>query len=151
MKSSPRAPDTVREPQAVRYLLDTNVLSEVIRKEPNEGVLQRLSEIAPRDIVTSVVCVAELRHGAARVPHGALLWRRIAREILNRVDILPFGEEEALRAGDLLAALEAHGEPIGMEDVWIGATALEQRLTVVTRNLKHVRRIPVRISESWWV
>jgi tRNA(fMet)-specific endonuclease VapC len=135
----------------VKYLLDTNVLSEVIRKDPNRGLLQRLDEIAPRDAVTSVVCVAELRHGAARVAHGALLWKRIAREILSRVDILPLGEAEAVRAGDLLATLEAHGEPIGMEDVWIGATALEHRLTVVTRNLKHFRRIPGLVSESWWI
>jgi tRNA(fMet)-specific endonuclease VapC len=135
----------------VRYLLDTNVLSEVIRKYPNRGLLQRLSEVAPRDAVTSVICVAELRHGTARVAHGALLWKRIAREVLSRVDILPLGEAEAIRAGDLLATLEAHGEPIGTEDVWIGATALEHRLTVVTRNLKHFRRIPGLVSESWWI
>lgn len=135
----------------MRYLLDTNVLSEVIRKEPNRGLLRRLDEIAPRDAVTSVVCVAELRHGTARVAHGARLWDRIAREILSRVDILPLGEAEAVRAGDLLATLEAQGEPIGMEDVWIGATALEHRLTVVTRNLKHFRRIHGLVSESWWI
>jgi tRNA(fMet)-specific endonuclease VapC len=134
----------------VRYLLDTNVLSEVIRKDPNRGLLQRLRAVAARDVVTSAVCVAELRHGAARVAHGARLWERIAREILSRVDILPLGEAEALRAGDLLATLEARGEPIGIEDVWIGATALEHRLTVVTRNLKHFRRIPGLVSESWW-
>ena len=135
----------------MRYLLDTNVLSEVIRKEPNQGLLQRLGAISPRDAVTSVVCVAELRHGAARVAHGALLWKRIAREVLSRVDILPLGEAEAVRAGDLLATLEAQGEPIGMEDVWIGATALEHRITVVTRNLKHFRKIPGLVSESWWI
>ncbi len=134
----------------MKYLLDTNVLSEVIRKDPNRGVLQRLNEIAARDVVTSAVCVAELRHGAARVAHGALLWQRIAREILRRVDILPMGEAEAVRAGDLLATLEARGEPIGIEDVWIGATALEHGLRVVTRNLKHFQRIPGLSSESWW-
>ena len=83
----------------MRYLLDTNVLSEVIRKDPNRGLLQRLSEVAPRDAVTSVICVAELRHGAARVAHGALLWKRIAREVLSRIDILSLGEAEAIRAG----------------------------------------------------
>ena len=134
----------------MRYLLDTNVLSEVIRRDPNRGLLQRLGTVARRDAVTSVVCVAELRHGTSRVAHGARLWERITREILSRVDILPLGAAEAVRAGDLLATLEARGEPIGMEDVWIGATALEHRLTVVTRNLKHFRRIPEIVSESWW-
>jgi tRNA(fMet)-specific endonuclease VapC len=100
--------------------------------------------------VTSAVCVAELRHVAARVAHGQLLWQRIAREILSRVEVLPMGEAEAVRAGDLLATLEARGEPIGIEDVWIGATALEHGLRVVTRNLKHFQRIPGLTSESWW-
>ena len=135
----------------MRYLLDTNVLSEVIRKDPNRGLLQRLGTVAQRDAVTSVVCVAELRHGAARVAHGARLWERITSEVLSRVSILPLGEAEAIRAGDLLATLEARGEPIGMEDVWIGATALEHRLTVVTRNLRHFQRIPGLESESWWI
>jgi predicted nucleic acid-binding protein len=134
----------------LRYLLDTNVLSEIIRKDPNRELLQRLNEVAASDVVTSAICVAELRHGAARVAHGARLWERIAREILSRVDILPLGEAEAVRAGDLLASLEAQGKPIGIEDVWIGATALEHGLSVVTRNLKHFRRIPDLRSESWW-
>ncbi len=134
----------------MKYLLDTNALSEVIRKDPNRGLLQRLNEVAARNVVTSVVCVAELRHGTARVVHGASLWDRIVREILSRVEILPLREAEAVRAGDVLAALEARGEPIGMEDVWIGATALENDLTVVTRNLKHFRKIPGLTSESWW-
>ena len=135
----------------MKYLLDTNVLSEVIRKEPNRSLMQRLGEVLPRDVVTSAVCVAELRHGAARVAHGARLWERIASEVLSRVDILPLGETEALRAGDLLAMLEAQGEPIGIEDAWIAATAIEHRLIVVTRNLKQFRRIPDLASESWWI
>lgn len=134
----------------MKYLLDTNVLSEVIRRAPNRGLLQRLNEVAARDIVTSVVCVAELRHGAARVVHGARLWDRIVREVLSRVEIIPLREAEAVRAGDLLATLEGRGEPIGIEDVWIAATALENDLTVVTRNLKHFRKIPGLTSESWW-
>jgi tRNA(fMet)-specific endonuclease VapC len=68
----------------------------------------------------------------------------------RRKHILPFGQAEAIRAGDLLAALEAEGNPIGIEDVWIGATAIEHGLTVVTRNLKHFQRIMGLRSESWW-
>jgi tRNA(fMet)-specific endonuclease VapC len=67
-----------------------------------------------------------------------------------RVRILPFGEAEAVRAGDLLALLESEGVPIGTEDVLIGATALEAGLTVVTRNVKHFDRIPGLTVESWW-
>ena len=80
-----------------------------------------------------------------------MLWERIAREVLSRVRVLPFGEREALRAGDLLADLEAAGQPIGIEDVLIGATALVGSLTVATRNVRHFRRLPGLVVESWWL
>lgn len=132
------------------YLLDTNVLSEVIKKRPEPSVLARLREVAPGSVFTSVVCVTELRYGARRRPGAEVLWERIAREVLGRVRVLPFGEREALRAGDLLADLEAAGLPIGIEDVLIGATALVGSLTVATRNVRHFRRVPGLAVESWW-
>ena len=132
------------------YLLDTNVLSEVIKKRPEPSVLARLREVAPASVFTSAVCVAELRYGARRRPGGDALWERIAREVLSRVRVLPVGEREALRAGDLLADLEAAGQPIGIEDVLIGATALAGSLTVATRNVRHFRRLPGLAVESWW-
>jgi tRNA(fMet)-specific endonuclease VapC len=132
------------------YLLDTNVVSEVIKKRPEPNVLARLRQVAPGSLFTSVVCVTELRYGARRRPGADLLWERIAREVLSRVRVLPFGEREALRAGDLLADLEAAGRPIGIEDVLIGATALTGSLTVATRNVRHFRRLPGLAVESWW-
>ena len=132
------------------YLLDTNVLSEVIKKRPEPSVLARLREVAPGSAFTSVVCVTELRYGARRRPGAQVLWERIAREVLSRVRVLPFGEPEALRAGDLLADLEAAGQPIGIEDVLIGATALVGSLTVSTRNVRHFRRLLGLAVECWW-
>ena len=132
------------------YLLDTNVLSEVIRKRPEPRVVERLRDVPAGSIFTSVVCVTELRYGARRRPEGDVLWERIAREVLSRVRVLPFGDAEALRAGDLLAALESAGQPIGIEDVLIGATALVGSLTVATRNVRHFRRLPGLAVESWW-
>jgi tRNA(fMet)-specific endonuclease VapC len=70
--------------------------------------------------------------------------------VLSRVGILPLGEREALRAGDLLADLEAAGQPIGIEDVLIGATSLVGSLTVATRNVRHFRRLRGLVVESWW-
>lgn len=132
------------------YLLDTNVLSEVIKKRPEPSVMARLREIAPGSVFTSAVCVTELRYGARRRPGAEALWEKIAREVLGRVRVLPLGEKEALKAGDLLADLEAAGQPIGIEDVLIGATALVGSLTVATRNVRHFRRVPGLAFESWW-
>jgi tRNA(fMet)-specific endonuclease VapC len=132
------------------FLLDTNVLSEVIRKRPDPGVMARLGSVPGEDLFTATICVTELRYGAARHPRGASIWERIEAEILPRLRVLPLAMDEALRAGDLLANLADRGEPIGLEDVLIAATALENGLTVVTRNLKHFARIPGLSSASWW-
>jgi predicted nucleic acid-binding protein len=132
------------------YLLDTNVLSELLKKRPNTAVLERLGQISREALVTSSVCVFELRYGVARRPDGGALWSRIAGEVLPRVRILSLGWEEAERAGDLLAKLHSRGEPIGLEDVLIGATALAHDLVVATRNVKHFNRIDDLVVESWW-
>ncbi len=132
------------------YLLDTNVLSELLRKRPAPMVLERLKKVPSEELLTSVVCLTELRFGAARVASGGKLWRRIANEVLPRVRALPFGEREAILAGNVLADLESRGERIGVEDVLIGTTALANGLTVVTRNLQHFLRIEGLKSESWW-
>jgi len=132
------------------YLLDTNVLSEILKKRPEPGVLERLKTAPARSLATSSVCVTELRFGAARHPQGTRLWERIARDVLPRIRILPFSEAEAIHAGDLLAVLESSDKRIGIEDVLIGATAIKENLIVVTRNTRHFRRIPGLTVESWW-
>jgi tRNA(fMet)-specific endonuclease VapC len=66
------------------------------------------------------------------------------------VKILPLGEDEASRAGEILADLELRGTPVGIEDVMIGATALVGGLVVVTRNVKHLGRIRGLLVENWW-
>lgn len=113
-------------------------------------LLARIRAEAASDLTTSAVCVMELRFGAARHPRGAALWERLEREVLSRVQVVPVSESVAVRAGDLLAHLAAGGEPIGVEDVLIGATALDHRLRLVTRNIRHFRRIPGLLVESWW-
>lgn len=91
----------------------------------------------------------ELRHGAVRRRNHGTLWRRIEREILERVEILGIGTEEAMVAGDVLAHLWSVGRSIDVEDVLIGATALSRGLTVVTNNVAHFRRIPDLSVEDW--
>lgn len=132
------------------YLLDTNVLSEILKKRPSQEVLARL-RATPRDaLATSAVCVVELRSGAVRRDDGLALWRRISREVLPTVRVLPLGPAEAIQAGDLLARLTSRGEPVGIEDVLIAATALANGLTAVTRNLRHFSRFEGLAVESWW-
>jgi len=92
----------------------------------------------------------ELRYGTARHPQGQALWERISQEVLPRVRVLPLATAEAKKAGDLIAFLEARGKPIELEDILIGATALVNGLTAVTRNVRHFDRIEGLNVESWW-
>ena len=133
-----------------KYLLDTNVLSEVVKKRPSATVIGHLREVPQTALHASVVSVMEMRFGAVRSATGSILWERIRRDVLARVKILPLGEDEASRAGEILADLEMRGVPVGIEDVMIGATALVHGLVVVTRNVKHLGRIRGLVVENWW-
>lgn len=115
------------------FLLDTNALSEVLKVKPARSFVRALSKVPRRSLFTSSVCVMELRFGAMRAPRGEERWARIRTELLSAIRIAGFGAGEAQRAGDILAALERRGTPIGIEDVLIAATALHNELTVVTR------------------
>jgi len=132
------------------YLLDTNVLSEVVKKRPLPAVLERLRTAAATSLFTSSVCVMELRFGATRHPNGEALWQRLHREVLSRVKVLALGEPEAVRAGEILAELEARGQRIGIEDVLIAATAMTHGLTLATRNVRHLGRVKGLDARSWW-
>jgi len=133
-----------------KYLLDTNVLSEVVKKRPSATVIGHLREVPQTALHASVVSVMEMRFGAVRSATGSILWERIRRDVLRRVKILPLGEDEASRAGEILADLEMRGVPVGIEDVMIGATALVHGLVVVTRNVKHLGRIRGLVVANWW-
>lgn len=131
------------------YLLDTNALSECLRRQPSARFLERMVAARRNGLATSTICVMELRFGAARHPKGDALWSRIENELLGDLETLPVDEAVAIRAGELMADLERKGTPIGVEDVLIGATALANGLTVVTRNTRHLARLR-GLEVEWW-
>ncbi len=131
------------------YLLDTNILSELMKRHPNHGLVTRLRLIAPDELFTSVICVLELRFGSALRPDFPAFWAKIEREIISRVTVIPFGNEEAIVAGDILSELKKKGRNIGLEDVMIGASAMANKLIVVTANIRHFSRIEGLRVENW--
>ena len=131
------------------YLLDTNILSELIKKRPNPNFLARLGSEKSKTLFTSSICVFELRLGSALRDDFPIFWQRIMAELLSAISILHFGEDEATIAGDILAQLQKTGQKIGIEDIFIAATALANRCTLVTANIKHYSRIPGLSIENW--
>jgi tRNA(fMet)-specific endonuclease VapC len=131
------------------YLLDTNALSELIKKRPRPRFVDRLRRHPADALFTSTICVMELRYGSSRRADRDAFWERIQGEILPRVGILALGLREALLAGDVLAELSLRGKRIAPEDLLIGATALAHGYAVVTDNVRHFARIPNLQLENW--
>jgi tRNA(fMet)-specific endonuclease VapC len=132
------------------YLLDTNVLSEVVKPQPSRKVIDRLRHLQNEELFTSVICLYEMRYGAARSRKKDELWRRLKAEVFPLVQILPLDPAAALLAADLRGQLERRGLPLGWDDLFIGATALVGNLIVVTRNVRHLRRLEPLVVEDWW-
>ena len=131
------------------YLLDTNILSDLIRKRPNRYLLARLRSKPSHVLLTSCICIMELRFGCAPREAFREFWRRIESEIISRVKVLPIGNKEALLAGDVLADLRKTGQVIGIEDVLIAASALANQCTVITANIDHFSRVKGLSVENW--
>ena len=131
------------------YLLDTNILSELIKRHPNSHVLSRLGSKPAHTLFTSSICIMELRFGSALREDFETFWQRIVKEVISRVNIIPIGEKEALATGDILADLRKSGNIIGLEDVLIAASAMTNQYTVVTANTRHFSRIKGLQVENW--
>ena len=131
------------------YLLDTNILSELIKRHPNSHLLSKLGSKPAHSLFTSSICIMELRFGSALREDFETFWQRIVKEIISRVNIIPIGEKEASATGDILADLRKRGNIIGLEDVLIAASAITNLYTVVTADIRHFSRIKGLVVENW--
>lgn len=133
-----------------RYLADTNILSEILKKRPNPQVVERLSLLGPTAIYASEITLMELRFGTALHPEGAALWRKIEASILPLATWLDFNRAASIATADLLATLRRSGSPVGPWDTCLAGTALAHQLIMVTRNTSHFERIPGLNVENWF-
>jgi predicted nucleic acid-binding protein len=133
------------------YLLDTNILSELVKKQPNPHLLQHLQSNPSQSLFTSCICVMELRFSSALREDFESFWQNIETEIISRVKILPLGYDEVLKAGDILADLQKTGKTISIEDVLIASTALIHKFVMVTADTRHFSRINRLVIENWIV
>ena len=131
-------------------LLDTNVLSEVLRKQPSLAVMRALHALRPEQRFASEVTRYELRVGAALRDDAGRLWQRTQQQVLTLVQWLPFDARAAMAAADVGASLRQRGEPVEETDLFIAATALVHGFSVSTRNVRHFERVPGLMVENWF-
>ena len=129
-----------------RYLLDTNIASYVI-KGNIPAVRRRMVQVPMAQLAISAVTEGELRYGAARQPDTASL-RAIVDEFLLRMTILPWDSEAAQYYGQIRAALERGGQPMGNLDMMIAAHTLASGTVLVT-NDQAFARIRELTIEDW--
>lgn len=130
----------------LRYLLDTNAVSQLIRR-PDGQVAQRVAGLEPDSFAINVIVAAELRYGAER--RGSLRLTRQLEAVLSAIDVLPLEEPVDRHYGEIRSELERSGRPIGFNDLLIAAHARALGLTLVTNNVGEFRRVRGLSVEDW--
>lgn len=130
----------------VRYLLDTNVLSDLLRN-PSGRAARRLAVVGEAVICTSIVVACELRYGAARKGSPQLSER--VETLLESLEVLPLDKDSDRRYAEIRSHLDRLGKPIGPNDLLIAAHTLALDLILVTDNVEEFARVPGLSAENW--
>jgi len=128
------------------YMLDTNVVSELARN-PKGAVARRIAEVGPEAVCVSIITAAELRYGCAKKGSPKLLAHIEA--ILGSMQVLALDMPADAEYGRIRAELEAVGQPIGPNDLFIAAHAYALGVVLVTANTGEFSRIRALRVENW--
>ena len=138
----------------MKYLLDTNVVSEWAKPYPNAGVAAWLNEADEDRVFVSVITLAEVRYGIERLPLGGRRRRLnewLEQEVPSRFEgrILIVDNHVADACGRTIARAEAAGRRIESMDALIAATAEIHELTLVTRNVSDFESVLPNVINPW--
>jgi toxin FitB len=134
-------------------VLDTNVVSELMRPSVAAPVRDWLASQPPASLCTTVITVAEIRYGLERLASGQRKDRLIAAadDIFAAFSefVLPFDAHAAARYAVIVADRERAGQPIDGFDAQIAAICLDRGATLATRNVKHFSDTGIEIIDPW--
>jgi predicted nucleic acid-binding protein len=136
------------------WIVDTNVLSELMRVTPEVTVVAWLDRQAPESIWTTSITVFELKFGVALLADGRRKQAlQDALDALLRDDlagrVLDFDSAAAAEAAALAARRQQAGRGIDMRDTQIAAIALARKAGIVTRNLRHFDDLAIEVVDPW--
>ena len=130
----------------MRFMLDTNIISDMIRNPAGKAASAMVRE-GDAAVCTSIVVASELRYGCARKGSAKLLKK--VEDLLAEIPVLPLDVPVDVEYGALRAELEAVGQPIGHNDLFIAAHACVLGTTLVTANIGEFTRIRKLKVENW--
>lgn len=135
-------------------VLDTNVVSELMRKAPEPRVFRWVDAFDASDVFTTAVTAAELMYGVARLPEGSRKERLsvkvnalLAEDFADQ--ILPFDERAAANYADIVASRERSGRPISMADAQTAAICRQWSAGVATRNVADFTDTGIEVVNPW--
>lgn len=138
----------------MNYLLDTCLISELVKKEPNSAVVDWLDEQDEQALFLSVLTLGELQKGISKLPIGTKrdelqVWAE--HDLVERFAgrIIDIDMETALFWGKLQGESEQQGEKLPVMDSLIAATATVHGMIVVTRNVRDLERCRARVHSPW--
>lgn len=130
---------------AFQFLLDTNILSDILRNP--QGIAAQKARRHQNSLCTSIVVAAELRYGSQKKGSPELQSR--IESLLRTIPVLSLDHPCDDSYGRIRVALEAKGQMIGGNDLWIAAHALALGLVLVTANLREFARVPDLSIVNW--
>lgn len=138
----------------MKYLADTNLLSELLKRRPNPGVMRWLLSVDENDIAVSVITLGELQRGASRLRPGdqqTRLQTWIDQYIIPRFSgrFVGVGMDEMLEWGRRYGLFERQGRPRPVLDSLLAVTALTHDLAVVSRNTRDFDEWGVPVINPW--
>lgn len=128
-------------------VLDTDIISNLMRPRPSPALVARLQATKASDHCTTSITMGELSFGAHKAGRPELYER--ARRLLSGARVLDFDLEAAELYGAIRSQLESTGARLADPDLRIAATVLAHEAVLVTGNLKHFSRVPELRAEDW--
>jgi tRNA(fMet)-specific endonuclease VapC len=131
------------------FLLDTDIISHLIKREPSPRLIRRLAMVSPEQHYVSAITVGELVYGAYLSDRPEHFLRQLETRVWPGVTVLPFDKAAAQVYGRVRARLERSGRPRREPDLQIAASALAHDLTLITASVRHFQDIPGLRVENW--